>query len=235
VGAVMVTSTRVALSPSIPRSAAMAGSRCGASTSAGSAFGARAGIASFRCTWASHDHRAVAVRSDLRQEFCDIGVGGRAVAPDIERGRYRAWRHGPYPDRRAERSVLGPHRGAAPLETASIEAVSQDDAAARWMPSRNAPAKATHGVGFVRRSSPAMAMFLPPWPACKSATFCGFNDAAADRLHVGRDRERRRLPLKPKTAQKPADENLFSERNKADRSRRSARCRDREAPLGTAT
>jgi hypothetical protein len=37
-----------------------------------------------------------------------------------------------------------PHRGAAPLETASIEAVSQDDAAARWMPSRNAPAKATH-------------------------------------------------------------------------------------------
>jgi hypothetical protein len=30
------------------------------------------------------------VRSDLRQEFCDIGVGGRAVAPDIERGRYRA-------------------------------------------------------------------------------------------------------------------------------------------------
>ena len=89
-GAVMVTSTRVALSPSIPRSAAMAGSRCGASTSAGSAFGARAGIASFRCTWASHDHRAVAVRSDLRQEFCDIGVGGRAVAPDIERGRYRA-------------------------------------------------------------------------------------------------------------------------------------------------
>jgi hypothetical protein len=144
VGAVMVTSTRVALSPSIPRSAAMAGSRCGASTSAGSAFGARAGIASFRCTWASHDHRAVAVRSDLRREFCDIGVGGRAVAPDIERGRYRAWRHGPYPDRRAERSVLGPHRGAAPLETASIEAVSQDDAAARWMPSRNAPAKATH-------------------------------------------------------------------------------------------
>jgi hypothetical protein len=72
----------------------MAGSRCGASTAAGSAFGARAGIASFRCTWASHAHRAVAVRSDLRQEFCDIRVRGWAIAPDIERGRYRAWCHG---------------------------------------------------------------------------------------------------------------------------------------------
>jgi hypothetical protein len=61
----------------------MAGSRCGASTAAGSAFGARAGIASFRCTWASHAHRAVAVRSDLRQEFCDIRVRGWAIAPDI--------------------------------------------------------------------------------------------------------------------------------------------------------
>ena len=32
---------------------------------------------------ASHAHRAVAVRSDLRQEFCDIRVRGWAIAPDI--------------------------------------------------------------------------------------------------------------------------------------------------------
>ena len=96
----------------------MAGSRCGASTSAGSAFGARAGIASFRCTWASHDHRAVAVRSDLRQEFCDIGVGGRAVAPDIKRGRYRAWRHGPYPTAEpSARRESGSHNDVLTEET----------------------------------------------------------------------------------------------------------------------
>jgi hypothetical protein len=167
----MVTSTRVALSPSIPKSAAMAGSRCGASTSAGSAFGARAG---FRCTWASHDHRAVAVRSDLCREFCDRGVRGRAVAPDIERGRYRAWCHGaegtPGLPIRA-RLVAAPHPGqclavstrmgvlmrgagrhpvsaaAQPLHSHPRHAVAQPD-----RPGSHARSLATHWM--VRRGAP---------------------------------------------------------------------------------